>query len=87
MLWTMVVLSLLIHLLALIVFGAANLKTRLFPRLNWIPLAMGVLPLLTSLLLSSVSLWGLNWPVLMFALIFGVGWLTMGVLLLKARSR
>lgn len=87
MLWIMVVLSLLIHLLALIVFGAANLKTRLFPRLNWIPLAMGVLPLLTSFLLRSVSLWGLNWPVLMFALIFGVGWLTISVLLLKTRSR
>ena len=70
-------------MIALIILGLANLKARLFSHLNWIPLASGILALLTVLLLNSVSLWGLNWSVLMFALILGTGWLTTGVLLLK----
>jgi hypothetical protein len=85
--WFALILGLLSQMIALIILGLANLKARLFSHLNWIPLATGILSLLTALLLSSVSLWGLNWPVLMFVLIFGAGWLMMGVLLLKTRSR
>lgn len=85
--WFALVLGLLSQMIALIILGLANLKARLFSHLNWIPLAMGVLPLLTSLLLGSALLWGMDGPTLAFALILGVGWLTMGVLLLKIRSR
>lgn len=81
--WFALVLGLLSQMIALIILGLANLKARLFSHLNWIPLASGILALLTVLLLNSVSLWGLNWSVLMFALILGTGWLTTGVLLLK----
>lgn len=81
--WFALIFGLLSQMIALIILGLANLKARLFSHLNWIPLASGILALLTVLLLNSVSLWGLNWSVLMFALILGTGWLTTGVLLLK----
>jgi len=85
--WFALILGLLSEIIALIILGLSNLKARIFPRLNWIPLTMGVLPLLTSFMLSSISLWGRDWRMLIFALIFGAGWLTMGVLLLITRGR
>lgn len=82
-LWLVFAIGVACHMLALIIFGLANLKARLFPRLNWIPLTTSVLALLAPFLLNSVSLWGIEWAPLMFVLIFGIGWLLMGVLLLK----
>ena len=86
-LWLILAISVFSHLLALIIFGLANLKARIFPRLNWIPLTTGILSIILPLLLSPVSLWGIDWAPLMLVLIFGSGWLMMGGLLLKTKGR
>ena len=46
-------------------------------------LAAVLLSILIPFLLRNFSLQGINWPLLMYTVIFGSGWLIMGILLIK----
>jgi len=73
------------HTLGLALFGLANLRARWLPRLNALPLVVGVIsgpvPIVASNLVR-----GSDWPFLMVVAGLGLGWLAMGALTLAAAS-
>jgi len=86
-LWMILVVSVFILFAGLFLFGLANLKARIFPRLNWIPLATVVTSILIPFLLGDSSQLGINWSLLTYMLLFGSGWLVMGILLLRTEEQ
>jgi hypothetical protein len=85
-LWTTLLIGAFILFAGLLLFGIVNLRARIFARLNGVPLATTVISLLIPLLLSDVSFLGIDWSLLTYMLLFGSGWLVMGILLLLSRE-
>lgn len=79
--WWMPLLGLLGHALGLIVFGVHNLRARLLPRFNFLPLGMGTLGGLLPLMVNAFMPINANW---IFAVAFGGGWVVLGTLLWHA---
>ena len=76
-------------LLGLLLFGIANLKAQIFPRLNRVPLTASFLSLsflAVSMLRNSSSQPEADLPMLLYLISLGSGWVIMGVLLLLADS-
>lgn len=76
--WSVIFISAILLFAALIVFGLGNLKTKIFQRLNFIPLLAGIASLLTLSLPE-----GQDSLAQILLLIFGGGWIAMGILALK----
>ena len=86
-LWPLLLVGGFLMLLGLLLFGLANLKARIFPRLNWIPLVASLLSLFFLLLgILPDSLQSANLPLLFYLIILGSGWVIMGLLLFLADS-
>jgi hypothetical protein len=83
--WMLLVVGLLGHALGLLLSGLVNLKARRLPRLNWLPIVMGLLggpgPLIAGWLFMEEDL-GLY----LFLGSYGLGWLVLGALMLWAAS-
>ena len=75
-------------LVGMLLFGLANLRARIFPRLNWVPFLTSLLSLfsLVLLLLRDFSQPEYNFPLLAYLIILGSGWAIMGILLLPAKE-
>ena len=78
-------LGMLAHMIGLTMFGLANIRGRVFPRGNALPLVMGLLTGLIPLGLSFALPYESELPLIMIIVGLGVGWLLMGILLLAAR--
>lgn len=85
--WMIILVGAFILFAGLLIFGVANLKRRVFPCLNWVPFVTGLFSILIPFLLRNFSLQGINWSLLMYAVIFGSGWMIMGILLLRAEEQ
>ena len=83
--WMVMILGLLSHTVGLALFGLANLKTRIWPRLNAVPLIVGLFGGPVPFGLSFLLPQGTEWPLWMLVFVLGGGWLVMGGLLLIAR--
>ena len=85
-LWPLLLVGGFLLLLGLLLFGLANLKARIFPRLNWVPLAAGLLSvsMLVWAQVRNSSQLETNVPMLLYLVILGSGWVVMGILLLLA---
>ncbi len=84
--WPIILVGAFILFAGLFLFGLANLKRRIFPSLNWVPFATVLLSILIPFLLRNFTLQGINWPLLMYTVIFGSGWVSMGILLLLTKE-
>ncbi|MGQ0605030.1 MAG: amidohydrolase family protein [Anaerolineales bacterium] len=80
--WWISLLGLLGHALGLMLFGVYNLRARSLPRLNFLPLGMGVLGGLLPLIVNFFVPINANW---IFAIAFGGGWVVLGAVLWLAR--
>jgi len=81
--WGLFILGLLGHAIGLILFGSVNLRGRVFPRWNALPLIVGLLvllPLASSSMLPESS----DWPIRMLLGVLGGGWLVIGWLTIQA---
>jgi hypothetical protein len=85
--WPLILVGAFILFAGLLLFGLANLKRQAFPGLNWLPLATVLLSIVIPFLFRNFSLHGINWPLLMYAVIFGSGWVSMGILLLLTKEQ
>ena len=83
--WGLFMLGMLAHMIGLTMFGLANIRGRVFPRGNALPLVMGLLTGLIPLGLSFALPYESELPLIMIIVGLGVGWLLMGILLLAAR--
>ena len=78
--WFLFMLGGIAHLLGILLFGFSNLKVRILPRWNWIPLAMGVAPLV-SIILEIIQITNSDLPSWMLVISLGCGWVLMGAVL------
>jgi len=78
--WFLLILGLLAHTVGLALFGLANLKARLLPRFNFLPLIVGLisgpLPLFVVFLLAPNA----DWPLVFLVGGLGLGWMALGTL-------
>jgi len=85
--WFLLILGLLIHTLGLVLFGLANLRARLLPRLNWLPLAAGLIggpiPLVVAFWIAPDT----DWPLWLMVGGLGLGWIALGALTWLAARR
>ncbi len=85
--WYLLILGLLVHTVGLMLFGLANLKTRLLPHLNFLPLIIGPLggplPLVASFWLAPNT----DWPLWLMVICLGLGWMALGALTLLSARR
>lgn len=80
--WVLLFSSGLGFVIGLTLFGAANLKARLFRTLNWVPLATGLSAFLSFIPFENFSQASIPWTYALFIVSFGSGWLVMGILLI-----
>ena len=87
--WPILVVGGFILLAGLLLFGLANLKTRIFPRLNWVPFVTSLLSLsiLVLVLVRNSSQPDANFPLLWYLASLGSGWVVMGILLLLVKEQ
>ena len=83
--WAVMMLGVFSHTVALALFGLVNLKTRIWPRLNALPLIVGLFGGPIPLGLSFLAPEGSEWPLWMLILALGGGWIVLGSLSLIAR--
>jgi hypothetical protein len=84
--WGLFMLGMLAHLAGLTLFGFANVKGRVFPRGNGLPLVMGLLTGLIPIGLAFIVPFESDVPIILTLGGLGVGWLSMGILLLAKGS-
>lgn len=84
--WGMFLAGILSHLAGLALFGAANLRGRVFQRLNAIPLLMGLVGGAGFGLLFLLE-YNADPPFYLILLSLGAGWMLMGLLLAASRER
>ena len=80
--WGLFMLGMLAHLAGLTLFGFANVKGRVFPRANGLPLVMGLFTGLIPIGLAFILTFESDVPFILILGGLGVGWLLMGGLLL-----
>ncbi len=80
--WGLFMLGMLAHLAGLTLFGFANLKGRVFPRANALPLVVGLLTGLIPIGLAFILTIESDLPFILILGGLGVGWLSMGILML-----
>lgn len=78
--WLFLMLGAFAQLLGILLFGFANLKARALPRLNFIPLVMGISALL-SIALDVTQITDSDLPSWIFVISLGFGWILMGIVL------
>lgn len=78
--WLLLMLGGIAHLLGILLFGFANLGARVLPRLNFIPLVMGI-SALAALALSLSQITDSDLPSWIFVISLGFGWILMGAVL------
>lgn len=61
-----------------VLFGVANLKSKALPRWNALPLILGLVPILISILHDWI---GIGWTVPVGSTMLGLGWVLLGYLL------
>jgi predicted amidohydrolase YtcJ len=83
--WGMFLVGILAHMVGLALFGVANIRGKVFPRLNAIPLLMGLLGGAGFGLLFILAD-NADPPFFMILLSLGAGWVSIGWMLLKART-
>jgi hypothetical protein len=78
--WFLLILGLFAHTVGLALFGLANLKARLLPRLNFLPFVVGIiggpLPLFASFVIAPSA----DWPLVFLVGGLGLGWMALGAL-------
>ena len=83
--WGLLILGMLAHMIDFTMFGLANIRERVLPRGNALPLVMGLLTGLIPLGLSFSLPYESELPLIMIIGGWGFGWLLMGILLLATR--
>jgi hypothetical protein len=81
----MFLLGLLIQSLGLFLFGIANLRRRIFPRWNAIPLLAGLIGGLAQVALSFILPENSDLPFTLMVIGLGFGWVMMGGMILTTR--
>jgi len=80
--WALMMIGLMSHTIGLSLFGLANIKARVLPRFNFLPLVVGLLsgplPLAASFGLAEDA----EWPFALLIFALGLGWVALGLLLL-----
>ncbi len=83
--WGVMLIGLMSHTIGLTLFGLANLRARVLPRLNFLPLVIGPIsgpvPLAASMLLEGEP----EWPFMLVIFGLGLGWVALGGLLISGR--
>jgi predicted amidohydrolase YtcJ len=84
--WLLIVLGVLAHTIGLFLFGLVNLKGRVLPRLNALPLIVGLFGGPVPVVLSNFTSESSDLPWLMLLGVLGAGWVLLGVLLLRSQT-
>jgi len=85
-LWSVGMLGLILHVIAMVVFGLANITRPILPMVRWLPLLAGLIPFALLLGVMGRGPGSPNWGA--FATLLGIGiiWLIMGFFINRERQ-